>query len=163
MITNAEKTKYVSLFRYTYWGGGAEDTPEDIYVNRNLFVENYSIVKYYKGPYRDRLKDMFDHNLDHLEMYRTELGQIVGVCSNYDRIPPSVLNMRPAPALYSHAATTYVKVWSSTRSLSKHISGLKELGACGELYDIMKAAPNSEVVLKDIHGKMDPYQMHQWN
>ena len=154
MIYNAQKTKYPALFKDTYWGGSTPDVPDYIYEARNAFVERFAIVKFYRGMHRDKLKALFDYSLDHLEMYRTDLGEIVGVCGNYTHSPPSVLNMEPTVALYSPHARSYFKVWSSIKSLSKHINGLNELALCGELHGIMKASNNSETVLTDIYRKL---------
>jgi len=154
MIYNAQKTKYPALFKDTYWGGSTPDLPEYIYEARNAFVERFAIVKVYKGIHRDKLKAMFDYSLDHLEMYRTDLGEMVGVCGNYSYSPPSVLNMEPTVALYSPDARSYFKVWSSIKSLSKHINGLNELALCGELQGIMKASNNSETVLTDVYRQL---------
>jgi hypothetical protein len=126
----AYKTEYPAIFRSSYWGcfNASTNTFDSIvFENRNLFVEQYGIIKYntrcpayVSTEYQERYGKFFDH----VECYETSQGEYVLLSSPYAKTPETVrvyeeLNWVKYLPLYTCEASTYLKVIQKRRHSKK--------------------------------------------
>jgi len=119
-------TKYAPIYKNTYWGGfklhQCESITNEIINNRNLFIEDYNIIKnrmrppLYINKEHSNEHGGYLNNFDHVECYMDDNDNYVLISSPYysngDQYDLFYIGLgwtRIYP-LYSIYAATYVKI-----------------------------------------------------
>lgn len=114
-----EGTKYPELFKKTYWGSFTidnSDVTNDIFNNRNKFIEKFGIIKRNKLPqYIEKIIEEYRKNihLDHIECYKTQDNHYIIVSSHYGDIHKDNYEQEgwiEYDKLYTTNAWTYIKI-----------------------------------------------------
>lgn len=90
-MKNFERTNYPSIFKYTYWGGQQSESKSDnIFKNRNTFVQQYQIKSYIRdlpakkqSLINDIFREVERRIYDHVENYLTTSNKYICVVSPY--------------------------------------------------------------------------------
>ena len=127
-MRNFERTNYPSIFENTYWGRGTQKYSNNIYHNRNTFVQQYQIKSYVRNlPAKKKslIDDIFKkqkfvnrHIYDKVENYLTTSNKYICVVSPYitdsDDDFKSLLrsldknNFKLFEPIYSNGASTFI-------------------------------------------------------
>ena len=113
-MNNYELTKYPLLYKKTYWGKiNYEDNLKNIIRNRNIFIENLSIIKYLtKVPqYISNEYVKYDF-IDHVEVYLTSDKKYIIISSPYNESKKEYYKYRwiKINRLYNNSAHTWMKI-----------------------------------------------------
>ena len=114
------KTKYPNIFLSSYWGNfkfKEGDEKEDIFNNRNKFVEDYKIKKYSSLIWMENYKSFLSskkYKSDHVELYQTKDNKFIILnspyCPNEEQTEAFLLDgWIEINNLYSNNAKTFLK------------------------------------------------------
>jgi hypothetical protein len=128
-------TKYPEIYKNVYWGWFNTNSakPNDEIINaRNKFIEDNGIVKSTDYKCLTAFSE-HDYNFDHLECYRAKDGQILVVCSIYDKNLdkddsqyhfPVKVGFKIHQDLYSESTTTYLQIFDNLKQLQVYCRNL---------------------------------------
>jgi hypothetical protein len=124
---DAYLTEYPKIFIKSYWGNGninIRDNLTDVANNRNDFIKEFNIKKWYDVPVTyDLLLNMRNTpRFDHTEYYQTIDKEIIVISSPYG-IEEEFINFgfSEYKQLYSRVATTYLIKFDTSKSIKDYI------------------------------------------
>ena len=129
-----------NVFRGIYWDGFCkEEYDQDILLNRINFFNEFKIDSFWnKCPDPRSYGDIKHFEVDHFEAYKTYLGGVVLLCSNYNTPPPAILYMQEYEQLYSKSATTYLKYYRSINDARQHMKMASFLARISQPAEVIK-------------------------
>lgn len=127
--------KVPKIYKKVYWGSTYSDfkpfepndstTTEEIINNRIKFIEEFDIVKVDKTLTLFKIKaalensSIMEHQLDHVEWYRTKSGGIVMLNSPYGADLKECPGMEPYVKMYHSWATTFIKCFDTLNDVKE--------------------------------------------
>ena len=121
----ADNTNYPEIYKHTYWGRFTTDnaiiTP--IEQARNLFIQQYRIVKYKECPNK-YLEMRRKFSLRHTEYYEDEAGRFIYLYSMHKSIPLVDVFM-PIDSMYAEDQTTAIQIFETIKSKKNEIQSRK--------------------------------------
>ena len=128
MKLNCSLTNYERIFSKCYWGGfKIADEYKEIVKNRNLFAEEFKIIKFVNNERVNKIHDLFDH----CELYKCKEGYVYisspyGNADTYRVEMFEMMGFSKYHKLYSNDSVTYLKKFSGKVEFNRFVKEVKK-------------------------------------